>query len=205
MVRRLFGIYSVHFPYMDKNSYMSNPPTTPDETYSTTSNDVIALAIKTLKLMLPRSEMACGWSVWMKRMGRYFENIKKDCYRSIESLGLPSSEHQRRVRELSLREGPNAGSLEVYKLLEKELKNVGPSLKQDRYDSPDRFFPFSAAATGVSRPAPHFKTEPAQALGHVRSASRNGTEGGWAAVNTTTPLTTAPLRKNNPFTSNTQH
>ncbi|OBT42941.1 hypothetical protein VE00_07265 [Pseudogymnoascus sp. WSF 3629] len=187
MVRRLFGIYSVHFPYMDKNSYMSNPPTTPDETYSTTSNDVIALAIKTLKLMLPRSEMACGWSVWMKRMGRYFENIKKDCYRSIESLGLPSSEHQRRVRELSLREGPNAGSLE------------------DRYDSPDRFFPFSAAATGVSRPAPHFKTEPAQALDHVRSASRNGTEGGWAAVNTTTPLTTAPLRKNNPFTSNTQH
>jgi hypothetical protein len=54
----------------------------------------------------------------MKRMGRFFEG-----YRGIESPGLPSSEHHRRVRELSLREGPNGGSLEVYKLLERELKN----------------------------------------------------------------------------------
>lgn len=126
------GIYSVHFPYMDKNSYMSNPRTTPGNTHSTSNNDAIALAMRTLKLMLPRSEMACGWSVWLKRMGRFFENFRKD---------LPSSEHQRRVGELGLREGPNGGSLD---------------------------------------------TEPDQALDHVRSASRNGTEGGWAAVNTTT-------------------
>ncbi|OBT60273.1 hypothetical protein VE03_10396, partial [Pseudogymnoascus sp. 23342-1-I1] len=76
------GIYSVHFPYMDRNSYMSNPRTTPGNTHLTGSNDTIALAIKTLELMLHRSKMACGWSIWLKRMGRFFENIKKDCYRS---------------------------------------------------------------------------------------------------------------------------
>jgi hypothetical protein len=35
------GIYSVHFPYMDKNSHMSNPRTTPDNTHSTSSNDAM--------------------------------------------------------------------------------------------------------------------------------------------------------------------
>ncbi|OBT60283.1 hypothetical protein VE03_10295 [Pseudogymnoascus sp. 23342-1-I1] len=90
--------YSVHFPYMDKNSYMSNPRTAPGNTHSTSSNDAIALTTRTLKLM------------------------------------LPSFEHQRRVRELGLREGPNGDSLD---------------------------------------------TEPDQALDHVRSASRNGSEGGW--------------------------
>ncbi|KFY45116.1 hypothetical protein V494_01137, partial [Pseudogymnoascus sp. VKM F-4513 (FW-928)] len=141
------GVYSVHFPYMDKNSYMCNPPTTPDYnlTHSSSSNDATALAVKTLKLMMPRSKMACGWSVWIKRMGRYYENIKRDYQRNIESLvGLPSSEHQRRVKELSLREGGNGGGLEIYKLLEKEFKDFGPSLGQDRYDSPDRISPFSA-------------------------------------------------------------
>lgn len=130
------GIYSNHFPYMDKNSYMSNPPTTPDRnlTYSNSLNDATALAVRTLKLMLPRSKMACGWSVWLQRMRRYFENIKKDYSRSIAALGLPSSEHQRRVAlaELSLREGGHGGGLEEYKLLEKELNDFGPSLQQDR-------------------------------------------------------------------------
>ncbi|KFY83000.1 hypothetical protein V498_08340, partial [Pseudogymnoascus sp. VKM F-4517 (FW-2822)] len=180
------GIYSVHFPWMDTNSYMSNPPTTPDHnrTYSSSLNDATRLAVKTLNLMLPRSKMACGWSVWIKRMGRYFKNIKKDHYDNIGALGLPSSEHQRRVAELSLREGGHGGGLEEYKLLEKELKDFGPSLEQDRYDSPDRVSPFSA--TNGSRPTPQIKSE-APASEHARSVSRNGADNGWAAVNTTAP------------------
>ncbi|OBT65886.1 hypothetical protein VE03_05406 [Pseudogymnoascus sp. 23342-1-I1] len=180
------GIYSVHFPWMDRNSYMSNPPTTPDHnrTYSSSLNDATRLAVKTLNLMVPRSKMACGWSVWIKRMGRYFKNIKKDHYDNIGALGLPSSEHQRRVAELSLREGGHGGGLEEYKLLEKELKDFGPSLEQDRYDSPERISPFSAG--NGSRPTPHVTAEP-PASEHARSVSRNGTDNGWAAVNTTAP------------------
>ena len=181
------GIYAVHFPWMDKNSYMSNPTKTPDHNYTSSTNEATDLAVKTLNLMLPRSKMACGWSVWITRMERYFVNIKKDHYRSIGALGLPSSEHQRRqakAKELSLREGGHGGGLEEYKLLEKELKDFGPSLEQDRYDSPERISPFSA--TNGSRPATHIKAEPL-ASGHARSASRNGTDNGWVTVNTTAP------------------
>ncbi|KFY72668.1 hypothetical protein V499_07166 [Pseudogymnoascus sp. VKM F-103] len=184
------GIYAVHFPWMDKNSYMSNSPTTPDHnpTYPTGRHEATDLAVKTLNLMLPRSKMACGWSVWIKRMEHYFVNIKKDHNRSIRALGLPSSEHQRReahAKELSLREGGHGGGLEEYKLLEKELKDFGPSLEQDRYDSPDRISPFSAT-NGGSRPSTHIKAEP-QPSGHARSASRNGNDNGWVTVNTTAP------------------
>ncbi|OBU00502.1 hypothetical protein VE01_01370 [Pseudogymnoascus verrucosus] len=184
------GIYAVHFPWMDKNSYMSNSPTTLDHnpTYPTGRHEATDLAVKTLNLMLPRSKMACGWSVWIKRMEHYFVNIKKDHNRSIRALGLPSSEHQRReahAKELSLREGGHGGGLEEYKLLEKELKDFGPSLEQDRYDSPDRISPFSAT-NGGSRPSTHIKAEP-QPSGHARSASRNGNDNGWVTVNTTAP------------------
>lgn len=184
------GVYADQFPYMDKNCYMCNPPTTPDQirTQPISWNSATTLAVKTLKLMQPKSKMACGWSFWIQRMHRYFESIKKDYYRNIEALNLPSSEHQRRTaqaKELSLREGGQGGGLEEYKLLEKELKDFGPSLEQARYDSPDRISPFSA--TGGSRPTTHIKAEPASASEHARSASRNGTDNGWAAVNTTAP------------------
>lgn len=182
------GIYSNNFPYMDQGCYMCDPPINPEHgtAYASSWKGATGLAIKTLNQMKPKSKMACGWSFWVDRMHRYFEGIKNDHRRSIQALGLPSSEHQRRLtaaKELSLREGGLGGGLEEYKLLEKELKDFGPSLEQDRYDSPDRVSPFSRASTR----APHVKME-APATGEpARAASRSGGEGTWAAVNTTAP------------------
>ncbi|KFX90405.1 hypothetical protein O988_08213, partial [Pseudogymnoascus sp. VKM F-3808] len=189
------GIYSVHFPYMDKNSYMCSPAT-PDQstTHPSTWNDASGRAYKTLTFMKPRSKMASGWKVWIERMHRYFQDIKKDYRRSIGALvGLPSSEHQRRVaqaQDLSLREGGHGGGLEEYKIIEKELKDFGPSLEQDRYDSPDRISPFSA--NGGARPTPQIKAE------HAPAPADNG----WAAVNTTaTPSNGSAAEEYTPSTT----
>ncbi len=136
-----------------------------------------ALAINTLNNMKNRSKMACGWSMWTDRMHRYYEGMKRDFDSSIRALPGPSSDHQRRVNDLKekpLREGGLGGGLEEYKLLERELKDFGPSLEQDRYHSPT---PFSRGSTG----APNVKSE-----GAVNGDSK------WAAVNTTAapPTTT---------------
>lgn len=133
-----------------------------------------ALAMKTLNDMKKRSKMASGWSCWSIKVHKYYEGIKRDHDQAIKSLGNPSSEHQK-LKERSLREGGYGGGLEEYKLLERELKDFGPSLEQDRYNSPT---PFSRGSTHP----PTVKVE---------TTTANG-DGGWAAVNTAPPQPTAP-------------
>ena len=132
-----------------------------------------ALAMKTLNDMKRRSKMAAGWSCWSFKMHKYYKGIKSDYDEAIKSLDGPSSEHQKRVSDLkerSLREGGYGGGLEEYKLLERELKDFGPSLEQDRYNSPT---PFSRGSTHP----PNVKVESTTAYG----------DGGWAAVNAAAP------------------
>lgn len=133
------------------------------------STGATALAIRTLKDMTKRSKMACGWAGWSERIHGYFKGIKHDYDQAIRSVKGPAADHQKRVndaRERSLREGGYGGGLEEYKLLEIELKNFGPCLESDRYNSPT---PFSRGST---RP-PTVKVE---------TATANG-DNGWAAVN----------------------
>lgn len=132
-----------------------------------------ALAMKTLNDMKRRSKMAAGWSCWSLKMHKYYKGIKSDYDQAIKSLDGPSSEHQKRISDLkerSLREGGYGGGLEEYKLLERELKDFGPSLEQDRYNSP----------TSVSRGSTYPPTV------KVESTTANG-DGGWAAVNAAPP------------------
>jgi len=174
------GICSINFPYMDQACYMCDPPINDEHGNAFTGSwkGATGLAIKTLNQMKPKSKMACGWSFWIDRLHRYYEGIKRDYDSSIRALGGPSSEHQR-----SLREGGLGGGLEEYKLLEKELKDFGPSLEQVRYDSPEsRGSPFSRA----SMRGPHIKME-APGSTDPRPATRNGGEGSWAAVNNGAP------------------
>jgi hypothetical protein len=181
------GVSSCNFPHMDQQSYMCDKPLNAERgNFDEDWKGATGLAVRTLNQMKPKSKMACGWSFWIHRLHRYFQGIKQDHNRSIMELNLPSSEYQRRVaaaRELSLREGGHGGGLDEYKLLEKELKDFGPSIEQDRYDSPEsRNSPFPRGSTRGGA-ASYVKIE----ANSERPPTRNGVEGSWAAVNTTAP------------------
>ena len=170
------GVYSINFPHMDQQCYMCDPR--PDQEVN--ANDgggwkgATALAVSTLNNMKQRNKMARNWCNWIDRMHSYFEGIKRDHDLAIRALPGPSSEHQKRLAEAkgkSLREGGYGGGLEEYKLLERELKDFGPSLDHDHYqDSP------AVVSRGTTRP-PNLKSE------RTPESRTSTTEGGWAAVN----------------------
>lgn len=176
------GIYSVNFPHMDQGCYMCDlPPGHKERGSSGQWKGATSLAIKTLGDMGRRSKMAYGWSSWISRMHHYFESFRRDRDGAIFALSGPNSEHQRRLNYIKGKNSKESGygdGLEEYRLLEKALNDLGPSLEQFQYDSPE-----SRASTlsRASTKAPQVRTE--SPVADVRSTTSNS-EGSWAAVNT---------------------
>lgn len=89
--------------------------------------DIVDMAMNLIKDMSRRLVKARGWSVVIRKCDEYFQHFKRDYRRATQAL--PSSEAGATHRadgahQLPLREGGPGGGLEVYKRLERILKDV---------------------------------------------------------------------------------
>ncbi|KAH0551142.1 hypothetical protein GP486_007521, partial [Trichoglossum hirsutum] len=161
------GVYCINFPHMDPYGFMSSgiPDAAMTDsnrsTTTTTTATATAIAITTttpypppengkgaeeasraveiLGHMRPRLKMADGWFRTIKRVHNYYVKIKKDYHRNTKALAAASETDKSPEvpRNLTLREGGGGGGLEVYKLLEKTLKEFGSMEDDDDTDMPD--------------------------------------------------------------------
>ncbi|KAH0545541.1 hypothetical protein FGG08_000372 [Glutinoglossum americanum] len=144
------GVYCINFPHMDPNGFMSSgsaDATTTDANRSTSypcpesgkGAEEASRAVEILGHMRPRMKMADGWFRTIKRVHNYYVKIKKDYRRNTKALAAASGTDKSAEvpRNLTLREGGAGGGLEVYKLLEKTLKEFGSMEDDDDTDMPD--------------------------------------------------------------------
>jgi hypothetical protein len=157
------GVYSNNFPHMDVSYYMCDKP--PNSVVRPDRDDwtgAASLAVRTLKQMESKMKMAVNWGKSIEQRHRYYVRMRRE----YEHFVVP-----RKDRKPSIHDG--GGGLPEYKLLEKELKDFGPDLDEERYSTPLSDRP-STRASGT----PHLKHESLPI-----TAAKNMHEVSWAAVN----------------------
>ncbi|KAI9736453.1 MAG: hypothetical protein M1818_006187 [Claussenomyces sp. TS43310] len=179
------GTYSINFPHMDQKEYMCDMkhsktfPEGDDQQWPGRTG----LAIKTLRDMRPKMQMAQGWLNTIRRMFYYFVEIQSDHKKAISEAS--SNENDAAAALKYLRTGGTDGGLREYELVEKELAEFGRLDERSTNtgsEGGDRCR--SRANTRGLSVTPQVKDEHMQGLEGV--PSRN-TEGRWAAVNDTPP------------------
>jgi hypothetical protein len=143
------GVYCINFPHMDPNGFMSSGSAGAATGDSSSSNSLspesgrgaeeASRAVEILGQMRPRLKMADGWFRTIKRVHNYYVKIKKDYHRNTKALAAASGGDKSLEipPNLPLREGGGGGGLEVYKLLERALKEFGSMEDDDDTDMPD--------------------------------------------------------------------
>ena len=180
-----FGVYSINFSWMDTCGYMNGKESSIEfGDGGGTVKGATNLAIKTLTKMSSRLKMASVWSKRIERMDAYFARIIQD-YNRNSSL-LSKKYHLKPLsgeRALSLREGGSGGGLELYKVVENELKDFGSIEEEERHSTPAASDMIeSRASTSGPIITWDITAETIPAVDRL-PAGRPALEGTWAAVN----------------------
>ncbi|TID21598.1 fungal-specific transcription factor domain-containing protein [Venturia nashicola] len=140
----LTGVYSINFPWMDPNGFMSKRPVraSPRETQITSGDDSGAIAsrqaLRLIGTMRKRLRMADGWFRTISRVHRYFIRIKKDFQRHSRVLLEARALFEFNI-PTNLRENVPGGAAEESKIIENALKEFGSLEDEDQEmtDAPD--------------------------------------------------------------------